>query len=262
VGLDAAELAQIEPVVGPVSVFNDEEELINYEVGLRHSALNNQLNLALVAYWMEWTNMKTRVGVPYIDTASGTPRVIGLQTNAGNSELQGIEFEGRYAFSDRLTSSFSLNLAQSEYTEFTCSFAHYIPGNASGRVPCEGNTLPKYPEMSGAFSLRWEDQLPSSDVWSYYAQLSGTYFGKAFIEETNYSYYGENWRLDLRAGVRRDDVRLEAFVTNLLDEDTPESAARSADFSQSSFASFGNNYGIVLTPPDQRTFGIRTSVDF
>jgi iron complex outermembrane receptor protein len=262
VDLDAAELAQIEPVVGPISVFNDEEELINYEIGLRHSALNNQLNLAAVAYWMEWTNQKTRVGVPFIDSDTGTPRVIGLQTNAGNSELSGIEFEGDYAFSDRLTTSFSVNWAQSEYTEFTCSFAHYIPGHDSGRVPCEGNALPKYPEWSGAFAVRWEDQLRDHAGWTYYTQLAGTYFGKAYIEETNFSHYGENWRLDLRAGFQREGLRLEAFVTNLLDDDTPESAARSADFSQSSFLSFSNNYGIVLTPPEQRTFGVRTSVDF
>jgi iron complex outermembrane receptor protein len=262
VDLDADELAQIEPVVGPISVFNDEEELVNYEIGLRQSALDNQLNLAVVAYWMEWTNQKTRVGVPFIESDTGTPRVIGLQTNAGNSELSGIELEGDYAVSDRLSTSFSVNWAQSEYTEFTCSFANYVPGNDSGRVPCEGNTLPKYPDWSGSFAARWEDQLPGSGIWSYHAQLSGTYFGKAYIEETNYSYYGENWRFDLRTGVRRDGLRLEAFVTNLFDDDTPESAARSADFSQQSFTSFSNNYGIVLTPPEQRTFGIRTSVDF
>ena len=262
VDLDAAELAQIEPVVGQVNLFNDEERLKNYEIGWRQSGLNNRLNLALVAYWMKWTNQKTRVGVPFIQTDAGTPRVLGLQTNAGNSELKGIEFEGSFAFNDRLSSTFSVNYADSEYTEFTCSFANYVPGNESGRVPCEGNRLPKYPDWSGAFSLRWEDDLRSNSDWSYFGQLAGTYFGKAWIEETNFSHYGKNWRFDLRTGVRRDDLRIEAFVTNLLGDDTPKSAARSADFSQSSFLSFSNNYGIVLTPPKRRTIGIRTSVDF
>lgn len=260
--LDEAELAQIEAVVGPVSVFNDEEELKNYEIGWRQSLLDDELNVSLVGYYMEWTNQKTRVGVPFIDSDDGTSRILGVQTNAGNSELQGLEFEGTWAPTPQFTSSFSVNWAEAEYTEFTCSFAHYVPGNESGRVGCDGNRLPKYPEWSGSFMGRWQDTFMPAPDWDYFGQLSGTYFGKAFNEETNFSYFGEYWRLDLRAGLEREDLRLEAFVTNLLDEDSPESAARSADFSTSSFLGFSNNFGIVLTPPERRTFGVRASYDF
>ncbi len=261
IDLDAAELAQVEAAVGGVSVFNDEEELKNYELGLRQSIFDGLIEFSAVGYMMEWTNQKTRVGVPIIDSATGGPRVLGLQVNTGNTDLWGIELEGDVNVSEKLTGSFSVNYAGAEYTEFICSFAQYVPGNQGGRVDCEGNRPPKYPEWSGSFTTRYQDTFRGSD-WDYYGQFSGTYFGKAFIEETNYSWYGEYWRFNAQLGLQRDGVRLEAFVDNLFDEDTPESAARSADFSTRTFTGFSNNFGIVLTPPEQRTVGVRASFDF
>lgn len=261
VDLDEAELAQVEALVGDVGIFNEEEELQNYEIGWRQAAFDDRVSFSAVAYWMDWTNQKTRVGVPFIDSETGTPRVLGLQVNAGNSELWGVEIEGVYRATENLSGNFSLNYASAEYTEFTCSFAHYVPGNESGRVPCEGNRPPKFPDWSGSFSTRWQDAIPQT-AWEYYAQLAGTYFGKAYNEETNFSYYGEYWRFDLRAGVQKEGLRLEAFVDNLFDEDTPQSMSRVADFTTSSFLGFATNYGIILTPPELRTFGVRATVDF
>ncbi|MEO0996046.1 MAG: TonB-dependent receptor plug domain-containing protein [Pseudomonadota bacterium] len=260
VGLDAAEIAQIEAQVGAVGLFNDEEELENYEIGIKGNFLDSRLRLSAVAYWMDWANQKTRQGVSFTDSETGQLRVTSIQTNAGNSELYGLELESNIYVSDRLSAEATFNVARAEYKDFTCSFSTFVEGSVGGRVPCDGNRPPKFPDISGSLALQWNDSLNGN--WDYYARVDATYFGKAYNEEANFSWIGEYWRAGLRAGVRRDDLRVEAFVTNLFDDDNPESAARVADFSTAAFAGFATQFGVVLAPPVQRQLGVRLIWDF
>lgn len=254
------ELDQVRALVGDVGTFNDEEELKNYEIGWRQALFDGRVNFSAVGYYMEWTNQKTRVGVPIIDEVSGEPRVLTLQVNAGNSELWGLEFEGDYRITDKLTGLFSVNYAGAEYEEFTCSFSSFVEGSVNGRVDCAGNRPPKFPKWSGSFTSRWTDKLVGD--WDYYGQITGAYFGEAFVEEANFATFGDYWRFAGRIGVERDGLRLELWATNLFGNDDPESASRISDFSTSSFLGFANNFGVIATPPERRTFGARVVASF
>lgn len=260
VGLDAAELDQIEAQVGAVNLFNDEEELTNFEIGIRSGFLDDRLFMSTVLYWMDWTNQKTRQGVSFVDSETGQTRVTSIQTNAGNSELWGLELEGNLQIIDQLDAVFSLNLVRAEYRDFTCAFSTFVEGSVSGRTPCDGKRPPKFPDTSGSLSLVWNDSLTAD--WDYFGRMTGLYFGKAYNEEANFSYIGEYWRVDARAGIESDNLRIEAFVENLFDNDDPESAARVADFSTAAFAGFATQFGVVLAPPLQRQFGIKAVWQF
>ncbi|MHA7819607.1 MAG: TonB-dependent receptor [Erythrobacter sp.] len=259
-GLDPSELEDVEALLGEVGVFNDEEELKNYEIGWRQGLADGAVNFSIVGYFMEWTNQKTRVGVPVVNDTTGQARVLTLQTNAGNSELWGIEFEGSWRANDQLSGSVMVNWARGEYTEFTCPFSNFVVGSVSGRADCEGNTPPKFPEWSGSFAVNWEDQLNAD--WDYFITADGLYLGKAFNEEANFSWIGDTFRANLRAGVRRDNLRLEAFATNLFDNDDLLSASRISDFTTSSLFGFSSNFGLIVTPPQKRTIGVRATFDF
>lgn len=258
-GLTADELAQVEKQIGTVGFFNDEEKLTNYEIGWRQ-AFGDALNFSLVGYLMDWTNQKARVGVAVTNATTGATRFISLQANAGDSRLWGVEFETNWRATRQLSGSFSVNYSGAEYTEFTCSFSHFVPGNTSGRVPCEGNRPPKFPDWSGSAMVALEDQL--SDKWDYFVIADGTYFGKAYNEETNYSWIGDTFRANLRFGVKADDLKLEAFVTNLFDNDDLVAASRTSDFTTLPLFGFSNNFGIIATPPKKRTVGLRATFDF
>ena len=55
-------------------------------------------------------------------------------------------------------------------------------------------------------------------------------------------------------------MRVEAFVTNLFDDDTYLSAARFTDFT---LGNFNLNYFVTnVVPADPRKFGLRVSVQF
>ncbi len=231
-GLAPSELEDVRAVFGNVGTFNDEERLKNHELGWRQAILNNNVNFSLVGYYMKWTNQKTRSGVLVTNDTTGISRLVTLQTNAGNSELWGVEFEAGFQLTSELSATLSANYAKSEYTEFSCPFANVLVGNVGGRADCAGKTSPKYPTWSGAFSVNWESKLNAD--WDYFAVWDGNYSGKTYNEEVNLSYIGNTARMNLRAGVRSDNLRVELFVTNLLDNGDLLSAARTADFATSS----------------------------
>jgi iron complex outermembrane receptor protein len=255
VGLSEAELQQIRDQIGEANLFNDEEELKSYELGWKQQTMEDRIFFSLVGYYMEWDNQKTRQAVA-ITTDEGDPFIANIQTNAGSSELWGIEFESVMTLTERLSAQLSLNWAQGEYDSFRCGFAPFLPEPKD----CSGNTPPRYPEWSGAVSLMWQDQLTGE--WDYFARWDSSYFGKAFTDESNFAWFGEYWLTNLRGGVSKDKLRIEAYVTNLFDEDDYPAVARWSDFSTPALFGFVSNQGLAITPPEKRRIGLRFIFDF
>ncbi|MGJ8563092.1 MAG: TonB-dependent receptor [Alphaproteobacteria bacterium] len=258
--LSPSELQDVQDIFGEVGVFNDEEVLKNYELGWRQAVFDGRINFSLVSYYMKWTNQKTRSSAFVTNDDTGLSRVLTLQTNAGNSKLWGAEFEAGFQVTENLSGTLSANYARSEYLEFSCPFANVVVGNVGGRANCAGNSSPKFPKWSGSYSLSWNDTL--NDAWDYFSVWDGNYVGKIYNEASNLSYIGETVRMNLRAGVRKENLRLELFVTNLLDNRDLKSAAFTADFATSSLFGFTNNFGLVVAPPEKRQFGVKAVVDF
>ncbi len=81
------------------------------------------------------------------------------------------------------------------------------------------------------------------------------YAGKQFATEANVVWTSPSHRVNLCAGLRSDAYRVELFVTNLFDDDTPEGIGRVADTYRSS-----NN--IVRAPPQRRLIGASVSLSY
>ena len=257
-------LDQIAAFAGDVPIFNSEEELENTEIGWKHQ-FDNGLYFSLVAYSMDWTNLKTRSGVPVV-SETGVMSVLNLQFNAGDAELTGFELEGGFSLGEHFTANFMLNSVDSEYGFLTCGFSPFAPIDTTGAVApgqrsCGGNTASRYPDSSYAVSGTWTDTLPSGN-WDYFVRLDGEYFGKAFNEEANFSWLGEFWRFNLRAGFEREDLRLEIYAKNLFDDDSYLAGARWSDFSGGSLFDFVFSQGVAVTPAEKRTVGLRAVFDF
>ena len=260
--LDASETQQVRQVLPGISLFNEEEELENLEVGFKQEYEN--LYFSLVFYMLDWTNLKTRQGVSTTDE-QGVQRVLNLQLNAGDAELEGLELEGGFSLGENFSGTFMLNYSDGEYGTLTCGFSPFKPpiepGNRFGARDCSGSRPARYPEWQGAISGVWTDSLASGN-WDYFVRLDGEYFGEAYNEEANFSTMGDFWRWNLRGGFERDDLRLEAYVRNLFDDDNYLAAARWSDFSGTFTLAFLFSQGVAVTPPEKRTIGLRAVYAF
>ena len=244
-------------VGGNLSLFNSEESLKNYELGWKQQLFDNQMYFSLVGYHMDWGNLKTRQGVAITDS-TGTDRVLNLQFNAGDADLDGFEFESGFNLGENFQGTVSANYAKGKFGTLTCGFSPFKP--AATRTDCSGSSPARFPEWSGAFSGTYTDQLTNN--WDYFVRFDGQYFGKAWNEEANFSYIGKFWRFNARVGVEMDNMRLEAFVNNLFDDDNYLAGARWSDFSGASLFDFLFSQGVATTPAEKRTFGVKAVYTF
>jgi iron complex outermembrane receptor protein len=256
VGLTDDQKQDVIDQTGQAATFLEEEELDNYEIGWRESFNNNRVSFSLVGYYMEWTNRKTQVPVFLSSPTPGGVTSLNVRINSGDTDLWGLEFESYAQITDRLAATASLGWAKSELVDFFCVYSAQF----AGTTDCSGNESPRFPELSGAFALDWQDRL--TDQWDYFSRMDGIYFGEAYVDETNFAHTEAYWKFNLRAGVQRDDLRLEVFVTNLFNQDKYEAAGRFSNFSGLDLFDFSNNQGVIVTPPEKRRIGVRMSYRF
>jgi len=265
VPLSESEKQKVRDQVGNISLFNDEETLKNYEIGWKQTLFGGALYYSLVAYKMDWTDLKTRQSVPIV-LDDGTDRALNVQFNAGNAEILGVEFEGGFSVGDHFSGQFSFEKVDAEYGVLQCSFSPFkrpqFPGNTFGPRDCAGSTPARYPDASYSFGLNWVDDLGSSGTWDYFIRGDGNYMGKAYSEEANFGWYGKFWRFNLRGGFEKDMLRIEFFAENLFDDDHYLSAARWSDFSTGQNLGFLFNQGIAITPAYKRTVGMKVVYEF
>lgn len=101
--LDETTRDQARAVIPGISLFNEEEELENMEVGFKQEFEN--FYFSAVFYMLDWSNLKTRQGVTVVEP-TGVQRVLNLQLNAGDAELEGLELEGGFSLGENLSGTF------------------------------------------------------------------------------------------------------------------------------------------------------------
>ena len=70
------------------------------------------------------------------------------------------------------------------------------------------------------------------------------------------------YQINLRAGIRTDNYRIEAFVTNLTDDETPTAINRFRDLSFDTSLFDFSTLGYQLGLRDRRQVGIRATYEF
>ena len=81
--------------------------------------------------------------------------------------------------------------------------------------------------------------------------------GKYFVDYTNEAWVAPQDIFNLRLGVRSDALTLEAFSTNLFDEDSPPSAVIGNDL-----ITVARSNEIRYSLARKRTFGVRAVYNF
>ncbi len=252
--LTPSQFAEAQAQTG-ASLFVGEEELKNYEIGLKQSLFDHRVQINVAMYFMDWLNQQTRTTAVITDpTNPAGKRTVPVTITAGQTYLNGIELEAHWRATTALTLGTTFNWAGSEYQEFDCGFCARVTGDGD----MSGNETPRFPEFSGTVSADYIAPLGDSSDW--FARADLIYTGSSWDEAFNLAKNPESWRTNLRGGVVMDRVRIEAFVTNLFDDDTYLSAARFTDFTLGNFNL--NNFVTNVVPADPRKVGVRVSVSF
>ena len=256
-----ATLTQILAVVPNAGLSFEEEELINYEVGLKSTWLDGRARTQLTLFKNEWKNGQVANSIPVV-APGGVANLIGLTVNNGTADLKGLEFEGEIRATENLRIGATFGYNDTEVKSFgigpgglpNCSDCNLVYGTFSGVI---GNELPTVPKITWSLSGDYSRRLTDSLDW--FGRADYSFQGKKYTDFANYTTVGDNQNLNLRLGVRNEKFTVEAFVTNATDEDTMLSALLGIDVF--TFLAVNKNE-IRFSPPIPRAYGLRVTYDF
>jgi len=232
------------------SVAYEEERLDNFEAGLKSTWLGGRLQTRLAVYFDPYRNGQNQITIPFTNP-DGTLNLASVFVNTGEADLQGFEFEFDAAPTENLTLSGSLGLADSEVKNFVCGDGVNVRGDNN----CDGSRLPSASKWTWTLSADYEDAL--TDNYNWFARVDYAHLGKYFVDYTNEAWVAPQDIFNLRLGLRSDALTVEAFGTNLFEEDSPPSAVIGNDL-----ITVARSNEIRYSLARKRTFGVRAVYNF
>lgn len=255
--LTPAQLQELHAIQPGASTTYDEETLASFEIGWKESFADGAGFLAMSVFYMERSDQTFRRADTVSDPTVATGvRQVNYFVNAGKSEVKGMELEVNYNPTHYLELSGTLGYINSEYKVFESGVMRELLGT----VDAAGQKAERFPEWSGSLSAEFFGTFANGMDW--FARGDYFYQGKRFGDEANLAWADSGSQINFRAGVTKDNYRVEAFVTNVTNDDSPTAINRFRDLS---FATppldfLTTAYQIGLR--DKRHFGVRASYSF
>ncbi len=247
----------------------NEEELTNTEFGWKKTSDDGQFAFTLAVFSMERTDqVYSGFGLipadPICASGQDVPTcTVSFSGNGTSSDINGMEFDMSWAASASTTIQASLAYARAKIVGFPdgadCGDYDDVFGNSN----CIGQTAARYPEWSGSLIATNERE---TSVGELYLRSELFYTGNYYDEVTNTTVIPNATEVNLRAGIRMDNVSIEAYIANLTDEDAPTGGNNLADTSDwTRTNSYNYNFtseGTQIQLRDGREFGVRVTYNF
>jgi iron complex outermembrane receptor protein len=186
----------------------------------------------------------------------GTPFLNFRNFNVpGNSTLEGVEFAGTVAVTDRFQVGATFTLAKTEYEFFVFNFLSAI----SQFTQMKGNQNARFPETSGSLNASY--QAPFKGDWQWFMNGDLGYVGKTYTDESNLAYCKGYTTANIRGGFEKENLRIEGFVLNATDEDAWAACSRWSDFD--TVPTIGTAFqGVAVSKQIPRQVGLRATIKF
>jgi len=231
-GFNVDPLATPSPLTAEELTF-DPEFVTTYELGFKAELWENRARVSGAVFFSDYEDRQ----VAQFDSVGGIPTVI--TRNAGESEIQGIEFEFSIVPSDNWLIFGAASFLDGEYKEFrnaTAAGADY-----------SGNVTEKTPEWNLSLGAEYRVNLGDGE-FSISPQIS--HVGETFLQADNGPFNVEDGYtiVDARVGYEFSDGRYGVFLwgKNLGDEDYKE-FARQFQGSDQVLWGLPRTYGIQFT---------------
>ncbi len=207
----------------------DEESALNYELGLKGTLWDNRATFALAGYFLDVEDQQLTTVCEDVNTGLTTSGI----TNAGKTEVKGIEFESTFALTDYWTAGLTYAYTDAEITERISIDQADLNGSlggidetiANGNVA--GQTVPRVPESQFSLFTRIDGELSGENSW--WLSVDYAFEGSKFSQEHNLIETGDRNLLGGSIGVNLGPWELSIWGKNLLDDDTPIDILRYID---------------------------------
>jgi iron complex outermembrane recepter protein len=257
-----------------------EEEIWSYEVGFKSEWYDKKLLVNAAAFYIDWTNQQltTTIAVPATGRRDNVLGSLAFNTNAGQSEIKGLELNVVNRPMDWLELRLGYGLQATKIINFINDdqadlyitaadiaqlnlIAPAAPATATQaqrdaalaarlvaandlialRGNAAGNELPRTPKHQVQIGASVFQELRNGVRVTYRADYS--WEAKRFIQVDNLGWAKPLNLLNLRATAELGRANVSLWMTNALDDDSPVDILRSIDTAQ------------TISRPQLRTFG-------
>jgi iron complex outermembrane receptor protein len=195
----------VAPTEAAASTPFDEENVTNFEMGIKGTVLDNTLRFNAVAFYTQYDDLQVLVQTVQ---PSGLPGP-QLTRNAGEAESKGIELEGQWQLHEYWQLSGTYAYLDTEYTQLDDNLK-----------PSEGNQLRNAPENAASVSLVFDYPLANGylNARADYSYKDDAYQDVLNLDEAKMESYSVT-NLRLAYATESGQWELAGWVKNATDEE-------------------------------------------
>ena len=254
-----AQPAYVQAIISQQANVNEavgEDKIKMGEVGLKGTVLNNRVRILLAGYVGRWTNRHIPNLIYYTDTG-GILRNVQITADNGIVNLSGVEAELAVKVTHALTLEGTFDVADTDIRRTYSTDALAVTGSATP----VGTQLPYYPKYSASAAATYQRHAFAD--FDGFLRADMTYRSRLYDSEADLSSTRPAALVNLRLGVENKAYRFELFGTNIFNNLTPTSLARTTETLYSAAgANTGTANGLTVALADRASYGFRMGVKF
>lgn len=229
------------------------EKVDNYEAGMKGRTLGGALTYSLAGYFAKWRNQINSIVVLVPETNA----FFFGSANTGAVDLYGFEAQTALRASDLVSFELAGAVNLSEVKAFTNNSVTTLTGitDFSGK---EQPNASKY-SASGAIQLGGDVKGVEDSTW--FGRLDWNFKSGVWSNQANVVRTPDRHVFNMRTGITKGNVSLEAFVTNLLNDKKYVSVYDNFMFTPD-YRYTGNYSALLVGLPELRTGGVQVKVKF
>ena len=214
-----------------------EEEVKNYEFGIKSDWLDNTLRINANIYQMDWSNQGLSLAASAMQW-NGVPYNTTYTVNVGETRIRGFELESHWAFADGWLASLVYAYTDSEIQKFVnqdqadllSDISNPNPNMSDPLADLAGKKSPLVPRNKATISLVRSGEF--NNGWGYSANWDTTYQGARYLQVHNLARLGASTLSNFRFSVSPNNAwRFTAYVNNVFDDDEAAGGIRYLSFS-------------------------------
>ncbi len=194
----------------------DPENVTTYELGWKQDFADGRARINMAAFHNEVEDMQRELNTP------GSFGVNQLILNAGDATIQGVEFEGRFFFTDTLLATLQAGYTHGEYDSVLINLDNNPPNdpNATPDAADLGLEIPRLAPWTYGASLVHDWTLGQWGVLT--SRISYNHRDKNYYNDTNQGFFEASDIFDANFTLNPNDSNwsLSLYGTNLTDETT------------------------------------------
>ena len=231
----------------PNNNFSGQPKLESLEAGIKQQLFSNRLEYTLDVFDMLWSGDQIASTVFY-----GTPPTAYTVDTPENARIKGGEFTSLGLITPHWSAGLDFSYTDATWVHYSNSFLTGFTSLAGTTLTLNGNKVARVPEETGALHTTYT--LPLNTTWSAYARADATYTGSMYESDLNTAKTNDFFRVNARLGFKKDNLSVELYAINLLNDKNWDWASRTTDLIN--FGAF-NNLGLLVQAPPRQDFGVR-----